>query len=138
MKATCTVFVSILHTLHEAGITTVSQLAAQPQLHARFWLAAKDFCRFALLSKTGGKNRGGEILPGNAHKVDVLERFGATTREDLEADCLVRIMEKLDRLIAWQEAEQAKPKKRWETIVDKSVWAVLAAVIAFILARIGL
>lgn len=47
-------------------------------------------------------------------------------------------MEKLDRLIAWQEAEQAKPKKRWEAIVDKSVWAVLAAVIAFVLARIGL
>ena len=44
----------------------------------------------------------------------------------------------LDRLIAWQEAEQAKPKKRWEAIVDKSVWAVLAAVIAFALARIGL
>lgn len=48
------------------------------------------------------------------------------------------IMEKLDRLISWQEAEQAKPKKRWEAIVDKSVWAVLAAVIAFVLARIGL
>ncbi len=106
MKATCTAFVSILHTLHEAGITTVSQLAAQPQLHARFWLAAKDFCRFALLSKTGGKNRGGEILPGNAHKVDVLERFGATTREDLEADCLVRIMEKLDRVLQQPPAKQ--------------------------------
>jgi hypothetical protein len=32
----------------------------------------------------------------------------------------------------------AKPGKRWESIVDKAVWAVLAAVIAFMLGRIGL
>ncbi len=32
----------------------------------------------------------------------------------------------------------AKPGKRWESIVDKVIWAVLAAVIAFILGRIGL
>lgn len=62
-----------------------------------------------------------------------LEKAEAARNEQYD-----NIMEKLDRLIAWQEAEQTKPKKRWETIVDKSVWAVLAAVIAFILARIGL
>ncbi len=28
--------------------------------------------------------------------------------------------------------------KRWEGIADKTVWAVLAAVIAFLLGRIGL
>ena len=32
----------------------------------------------------------------------------------------------------------AKPGKRWESIADKAVWAVLAAVIAFLLGRIGL
>ena len=31
-----------------------------------------------------------------------------------------------------------KPGKRWESIVDKAVWAVCAAVIAFVLGRIGL
>jgi hypothetical protein len=31
-----------------------------------------------------------------------------------------------------------KPGKRWDAIVDKVVWAVLAAVIAFLLGRIGL
>ena len=31
-----------------------------------------------------------------------------------------------------------KPGKRWEAMVDKIVWAVLAAVIAFLLGRIGL
>lgn len=31
-----------------------------------------------------------------------------------------------------------KPGKRWDSIVDKVIWAVLAAVIAFLLGRIGL
>ena len=31
-----------------------------------------------------------------------------------------------------------KPGKRWDAIVDKIVWAVLAALIAFMLGRIGL
>lgn len=33
---------------------------------------------------------------------------------------------------------EKKPGKRWESIVEKTIWAVLAAVIAFALARIGL
>ena len=32
----------------------------------------------------------------------------------------------------------AKPGKRWDAIVDKTIWAVLAAVIAFLLGRVGL
>lgn len=32
----------------------------------------------------------------------------------------------------------AKPGKRWDAAVDKVVWALLAAVIAFLLGRIGL
>lgn len=31
-----------------------------------------------------------------------------------------------------------KPGKRWEGIVDKAIWAVCAAVIAFLLGRFGL
>lgn len=62
-----------------------------------------------------------------------LEKAEAARNEQYE-----NIMEKLDKLIAWQEAEQSGPKKRWEAIVDKAIWAVLAAVIAFILARLGL
>ena len=36
------------------------------------------------------------------------------------------------------EALEQKPAHRWESLVDKIIWAVCAAVIAFILARIGL
>jgi hypothetical protein len=31
-----------------------------------------------------------------------------------------------------------KPGKRWDDIVDKAIWAVLAALIAFLLAKLGL
>lgn len=31
-----------------------------------------------------------------------------------------------------------KPAKRWDAVVDKIVWAVLAAVIAFLLGRLGI
>lgn len=48
------------------------------------------------------------------------------------------IDEKLDKLVRWQEAQQEKPGKRWETLAEKSLWAVAAAVIAFLLGRLGL
>lgn len=44
----------------------------------------------------------------------------------------------LEKLLSRQDEADQKPRKRLDDIVDKCVWAVLAAVIAFILARIGL
>lgn len=58
---------------------------------------------------------------------------------DARLDAKITAMdEKLDKVVAWQEAQQAKPAKRWEGLVEKAVWAVCAAVIAFLLARVGL
>ena len=37
-----------------------------------------------------------------------------------------------------QKAYSMKPGKRWDSIVDKTIWMVLAAFIAFILAKFGL
>lgn len=48
------------------------------------------------------------------------------------------ILEKLDSLAGKVDALEAKPGKRWDGLVEKAIWAVLAAVIAFLLARIGL
>ena len=48
------------------------------------------------------------------------------------------ILDKLDALTAKVEQLEAKPGKRWESIVDKAIWAVCAAVIAFLLGRVGL
>ena len=49
-----------------------------------------------------------------------------------------QIMEKLDQLLEWQETQQKKPQAFVDDIKGKIIWAVLSAVIAFILGRIGL
>lgn len=36
------------------------------------------------------------------------------------------------------EALEAKPGKKWDGLAEKAVWAVCAAVIAFLLAKVGL
>ena len=41
-------------------------------------------------------------------------------------------------MIEWQENQRDKPVRRWESLVEKAVWAVCAAVIAFLLGRVGL
>lgn len=48
------------------------------------------------------------------------------------------ISDNVDKLNEKVDAIEEKPAKRWDSIVDKTVWAVLAAVIAFIIGRIGL
>lgn len=62
-------------------------------------------------------------------------RIERDTRLDAK---LAAMNEKLDKVVAWQEAQQAKPGKRWEGLVEKALWAVCAAVITFLLAKIGL
>ena len=49
-----------------------------------------------------------------------------------------QIMEKLDQLLEWQNAQQNKPQAFVDDLKGKTIWAVLAAIITFILARIGL
>lgn len=62
----------------------------------------------------------------------------------LEQDAAVQgsrfetILEKLDGLTDTVTNMREKPGKRWDAIVDKTIWAVLAAVIAFLLAKVGL
>ena len=106
-KATCTTFVNILNTIHKEGITTKVALMTDQLLYTDFWFALKDFSHFTLLSKTSGKNAEGEILPGNSGKIDVLENRGATTRDELETDCVIKIIEKLD-LVLRQPIEKQK------------------------------
>lgn len=58
---------------------------------------------------------------------------------DARLDEQLSNMEKsLNKLVSRQEACDQKPGKRWDAIVDKAIWAVMAAVIAFVLARVGL
>lgn len=49
-----------------------------------------------------------------------------------------RVAESVERLDGKVEALESRPGKRWDSIVDKTIWAVLAAIIAFTLGRLGL
>lgn len=44
----------------------------------------------------------------------------------------------LELLLQAQREQQQKPGKRIEALADKLIWAVLAAVVAFVLGRMGL
>ena len=66
-------------------------------------------------------------------RIGTLEQSGAAVKTKLDS-----IEEKLDELAVNVKALADKPAKRWDGIVDKAVWAVLAAIIAFLLAKIGL
>lgn len=87
-------------------------------------------------------------------RVEALERaneqHGSTHREifsrlnSVELDNAVQnanykaINTKLDELTVMVKELSGKAGKRWETLVEKTMLAVAAAVVAFLLARIGL
>jgi len=79
----------------------------------------------------------------NTHRLDEMEK---------RMDDLDRLVTSVEVLATRQETVEndvreiktdvkaltVKPGKRWEAIVDKVIWAVCAAVIAFLLGRVGL
>lgn len=68
----------------------------------------------------------------------IYERLEKVERDNaVQGEQYKTILDKLETLTAKAEALEAKPGKRWESIVDKAVWAVCAAVIAFLLGRVG-
>ena len=70
---------------------------------------------------------------------EIFKRVGDLERTtDVQENKLDTILKKLDELTEKVDALEAKPAKRWEGLVEKTIWAVAAAVIAFLLARVGL
>lgn len=51
---------------------------------------------------------------------------------------LENIRDNVTKLVTWQESQQAKPGKRLDAMAEKVIMLVVAAVVGFILARIGL
>jgi predicted nuclease with TOPRIM domain len=75
---------------------------------------------------------------GADHK-EIRDRLTILEKEEaVQAVQYRTILDKLDGLTEKVENLESKPGKRWESIVEKAIWAVCAAVIAFLLARIGL
>lgn len=76
-------------------------------------------------------------------KVDTLQRL--TTAVEVmaaeqrhQSETMAEI--KSDVTILGQKVDviERKPGKRWEGIIEKTIWAVCAAIITFLLAKIGL
>lgn len=62
---------------------------------------------------------------------NILAKVDALSVLSSKVDSLGTLTEKVETL-------EAKPGKRWESLVEKALWAVCAAVIAFLLGRVGL
>ena len=66
-------------------------------------------------------------------RLRTLETLSAVQENKLDT-----ILKKLDEITAKVDALESRPATRWEGLVEKSIWAVCAAVIAFLLGRVGL
>lgn len=86
----------------------------------------------------------------NGHRIDKVEQEQAVIHElaasirvmaseqKHTSDTIKEVKEDVNRLDGKVDALELKPGKRWESIVDKIIWAVAGAIIAFVLARIGI
>lgn len=70
---------------------------------------------------------------------EFFSRFEQIGKESARVDAqYANILSTLAKLEATIEELKTKPGKRWDGIVDKLIWAVLAAVLGFVLAQIGI
>lgn len=67
------------------------------------------------------------------NRIGALERSSAVTAERYDT-----IVEKIDGIAESVEILTAAPGKRWNGVVDKAVFAIIGAVMTYILTNIGL
>lgn len=95
MGRSCGKFADCLDWVAAEEIATRAALMEHTAEYSRFWFAVKEFVAFAARSR------------GNLRKIDLLEYLGAATRADIEEECMLRIIEKLD-LVLCQIPEKRK------------------------------
>lgn len=79
----------------------------------------------------------------NSHRLDKLEESTQilnrlATSMEVMAQRQEQVADTVDKLDCKVTALENKPAKRWEALADKALWSVCAAVIGFILAKLGL
>ena len=84
-----------------------------------------------------------ERSKSNTKRLDKLEESTEAisrlaTSMEVMAERQERVADTVDKLDGKVTALEEKPAKRWDGIVDKVIWAVVAAAIGFMLAQIGL
>lgn len=90
------------------------------------------------LARLEGQIRDLRRQNGEDHR-ELRERLGGVeTTNAVQNAKYDAILEKLDALGRKVDALEAKPGRRWESLTEKAVWALAAAVIAFLLGKVGL
>ena len=74
-----------------------------------------------------------EAIQSLATSVEILVK-----EQGHQTKAMSRIEQNVKELDGKVEALEKKPGKRWENIADKVLWALIAAALGFILARIGI
>lgn len=79
----------------------------------------------------------------NTHRLDKLEESTQilnrlATSMEVMAQRQEQVADTVDKLDCKVTALENKPAKRWEALADKALWSFCAAVIGFILAKLGL
>lgn len=70
---------------------------------------------------------------------EIYGRLNRLERSDAVQDSKYgTIIEKLDELVRKVEALETRPARRWEGVADRVLCTVAAAIVAFLLARMGL
>lgn len=84
-----------------------------------------------------------ERSKSNSHRLDKLEESTEAinrlaTSMEVMAERQEQVVETVGKLDTKVTLLEEKPAKRWDSLVDKIVWAIAAALIGFVLAQIGL
>ena len=69
----------------------------------------------------------------------IFDRLGELEKQEgIQVVQYEHILEKLDQLSGDVKELKAKPAKRWEGIVEKAIGLVVAAIVGYVLAQVGL
>ena len=84
-----------------------------------------------------------ERAKSNSHRLEALEKQTEAvnrlaTSVSVMAEKVETTGEKVDGLCTDVQELKAEPGKRWKSVVEKIIYAAVAAVMGFILARLGL
>ena len=84
-----------------------------------------------------------ERCKSNTHRLDEIEKRQENLDDLVSAVKVLAVREENVENVVKEikndvKSIKDKPGQRWDSVVDKVIWAVLAAVIAFVLGRIGL
>lgn len=74
-----------------------------------------------------------EILHSVAASLQVM-----ASEQKHQTEAITTVKENVDRLESKVDVLETKPAKRWDSLVDKLIWGVVGAVLAFLLAQIGI